>query len=330
MYALGVDIGGTKCAVCLGEENGDELRIVHRMNPRKTAEYSPEGMLAALLVDVRKCLELVPAGEPVAGIGVSCGNPLDSCAGLILSPPNLPGWDNIAVVEHFTRSTGLSSWLCNDANAGALAEWRFGAGRGCEHMIFLTFGTGFGAGLILNGRLYSGACDAAGETGHVRIAAHGPSGYGKIGSLEAFCSGGGIAQLARTFALREMQNGRPPRFCPDSGVLESLTAEKVGRAAKEGDPAAKEVFEFSGEQLGKGLSLLIDLFNPERIVIGGIFSRCRDLLWPAAERVIRAEALPASWKVCEVLPCELGESIGDMAALAVAVYHWEAGGDRGR
>lgn len=326
MYAIGVDIGGTKCAVCLGKGRGDTLRIVHKCEPRKTAEYSPAEMLDALLADVRECGARIPARETVIGTGISCGNPLDSRAGLILSPPNLPGWDRIEVVDWFRRGTGLPAWLCNDANAGALAEWRYGAGRGCEHMIFLTFGTGFGAGLILNGGLYSGACDAAGETGHVRIAAHGPVGYGKIGSYEAFCSGGGIAQIARTFALRDIQNGKPSAMCPDVAGLEALTAASAARAAREGDPTAKEVFELSGAQLGRALAMLIDLFNPERIVVGGIFSRCRDLIWPAAERVIMEEALPDSRKACTVLPCELSESIGDMAALSVAVYYWEQGG----
>ena len=330
MYAIGVDIGGTKCAVCLGEAGDGTLRVLHKKEPRRTAGCPPGEMLGALLDDALECMARVPAGESVAGIGISCGNPLDCRAGLILSPPNLPGWDRVEVVEHFRRGTGLPAWLCNDANAGALAEWRFGAGRGCEHMIFLTFGTGFGAGLILNGRLYSGACDAAGETGHVRIATHGPAGYGKIGSLEAFCSGGGIAQLARTFALRDIQSGKPSAFCPNIESLESLTAESVARAAREGNATAREVFELSGAQLGKGLSMLIDLFNPERIVIGGIFSRCRDLLWRAAERVIEDEALADSRKVCRILPCELSESVGDMAALAVAAYSLELGGDEGR
>ncbi len=330
MYAIGVDIGGTKCAVCLGKAGGDTLRIVHKCEPRKTAEHSPAEMLDGLLVDVRECGARIPAGETVAGIGISCGNPLDSQAGLILSPPNLPGWDRIEVVDRFRNETGLPAWLCNDANAGALAEWRYGAGRGCEHMIFLTFGTGFGAGLILNGRLYAGACDAAGETGHVRIASHGPVGYGKIGSYEAFCSGGGIAQIARTYALRDIQNGKPSVLCPDVAGLESLTAESAARAAREGDPTAKEVFELSGAQLGRALAMLIDLFNPERIVVAGIFSRCRDLIWPAAERVIVEEALSDSRKACTVLPCELSESVGDMAALSVAVYYWEHGGGKKR
>ncbi len=327
MYAVGVDIGGTKCAVSLGESTADSLRVLHRASPRRSAGRAPMEMLRDLLDDVRDCLARLPEGASACGIGISCGGPLDSRAGLILSPPNLPGWDRIEVVSWFERETGLPAWLCNDADAGALAEWRHGAGRGCRDMIFITCGTGFGAGLVLNGALYEGASGAAGEIGHVRAETHGPTGYGKVGSYEGFCSGGGIAQVARTLALREIQAGRPPSFCRGPREVEGLTAESAARAARAGDPVALEVFELSGGMLGRALATLIDLLNPERIVIGGIFARCRDLLWPAAERVIGREALPGSAAACEVLPAELSESIGDMAALTVAEYRSRKGGD---
>lgn len=250
MYAIGVDIGGTKCAVSFGKIEEGKLRILSKKEPRRTAGCPPAEMLGMLLEDVKECLMLLPEGKNAAGIGISCGNPLDSCRGMILSPPNLPGWDRIAVVDYFVQATGLKAWLCNDANAGALAEWRFGAGRGCDHMIFLTFGTGFGAGLILNSRLYEGANNSAGEIGHLRVADFGPAGYGKIGSLEGFCSGGGIAQLARTFALRDIQRGRPSALCPNREKLENMTAEKVGLAASAGDPTALEILEHTGMWLG--------------------------------------------------------------------------------
>ncbi|MDI9371257.1 MAG: ROK family protein [Synergistaceae bacterium] len=326
MHFVGVDIGGTKCAASLGEASGGELRVLHRAVPRRTAGRAPKEMLGGLLEDVRECLARLPGGASASGIGISCGGPLDSRKGLILSPPNLPGWDRVDAVGWFGRGTGLPAWLCNDADAGALAEWRYGAGRGCRDMVFITCGTGFGAGLILNGGLYEGSSGAAGEIGHVRAEMHGPTGYGKIGSYEGFCSGGGIAQIARTLALREIQTGRPPSFCRTPHELEGITAESVAGAAYEGDRVAVEVFSLSGEVLGRALAVLIDLFNPERIVIGGVFARCRDLLWPAAERAIKLEALPGSAAACEVLPAELSESIGDMAALAVAEYRSSKGG----
>ena len=328
MKLIGVDIGGTKCAVSLGEsDGGGGVRLLERCPARPTARLPAEEMLALLAEDARRLC--AGAEETPAAVGVSCGGPLDSRAGLILSPPNLPGWDAVPVTAFLEERLGLPAFLCNDANAGALAEWRMGAGRGCENMIFMTFGTGLGAGLILNGRLYEGTCDFAGETGHIRLAGHGPVGYGKIGSFEGFCSGGGIAQLAADFVRAEHQRGRRPTLCPTPEELPGLTAEKVGRAAKRGDALAKAVLAESGRMLGRGLAILIDLLNPERIVIGSIFARSREELWPAAEAVLEREALPAARAACAVVPAGLTESVGDLAALTVAAYRLEQGGRAG-
>ena len=190
-------------------------------------------------------------------------------------------------------------------------------------MVFMTFGTGLGAGLILNGQLYEGTSDSAGELGHIRLAPFGPIGYGKMGSFEGFCSGGGIAQLAKSYAMEELQMGRSPALCPTAADLESLTAEKVCIAAREGDPLAKKIIGKCGQMLGVGLSIVMDLLNPEKIVIGSVFTRARDLLWPAAQAVILEEALEYTRGVCEVVPCGLTESVGDIAALTVADYYWE-------
>ena len=236
MFAIGVDIGGTKCAVCLGQMSEDSVEILYKCTPHPTASFSPEEMIHRLSEDVRDCMAHAP-DRPV-GIGISCGGPLDSRTGRILSPPNLPGWDDIPIVERLQAPTGLPAWLCNDANACALAEWRFGAGRGCSSMLFLTFGTGLGAGVILDGHLYTGASDMAGELGHIRLSESGPVGYGKMGSFEGFCSGGGIAQLARMFLLQELQRGKKPDLCPHVEQLDTITTADVGRAAQAGDPLA--------------------------------------------------------------------------------------------
>ena len=162
MYLAGVDIGGTKCAACIGRADGEQVEVLCRAVPRATREYTPAGMLEALAGDLRDCLAALPAWERAEGIGISCGGPLDSRAGIVLSPPNLPGWDAVPAAKILSERTGLPAWLCNDANAGALAEWQYGAGRGCRDLVFLTFGTGLGAGLILGGRLYEGASGMAG------------------------------------------------------------------------------------------------------------------------------------------------------------------------
>lgn len=321
MLFIGVDIGGTKCAVCLGQVGKERATILHKCEPKRTRAYSPQEMLDCIVEDILICKNMLKSQDKIQAIGISCGGPLNSKTGTILSPPNLPEWDIIPIVEYLEQKTGIKTWLCNDANAGALAEWKLGAGRGCSNMIFITFGTGLGAGIILNGSLYTGTNDMAGELGHIRLSDYGPVGYGKMGSFEGFCSGGGIVQLAKMMILQELQMGNKPEICSLVSDLENITAKEIGLAAKKGDMLARKILKHVGIQLGKGLSILIDLLNPERIVIGSIFARCYEEIWPWAESVIHEETLPQSREVCQVVPSQLSESLGDIAALMVAAYY---------
>jgi glucokinase len=311
---LGVNIGGTKTAVVLGRVAGDGVEIIDKtlFPTGKGPKPTVEKILASIDELVSK------HGAEVESVGVICGGPLDSKQGVIKSPPNLVGWDDVPIVGILQEKLGVKARLENDANACAVAEWRYGAARGCSNVVFLTFGTGMGAGLILNGRLYAGASDMAGEVGHMRLSDNGPVGYGKAGSFEGFCSGGGIAQLAHTKALEVLQMGGKVSFCPSVDALQTITAKTVAEAAAKGDPLAMEIYRTSGEYLGRGLSILIDVLNPEVIVIGGIFTRSRELLWPAAEAVINRECLGYNRGACRVVPSTLGEGIEDVASIAVA------------
>ena len=282
---LGLDIGGTKCALVSGTEN---CEILSRYEI-KTADYPDWRDLIDALLAQR------PAGQ-YAAVGVSCGGPLDSARGLILSPPNLPGWDEVPIAAYLQEKLGIPAFVQNDANACALAEWRFGAGRGCRNMVFLTCGTGFGAGLILDGRLYSGTNDMAGEIGHVRAEKDGPEGYGKRGSYEGFCSGAGIAQLTGGVSARE-----------------------AVQRADAGDERMLAALHASAERMGACFAMMIDLLNPERIVVGSIFARAERHFRDAMQRVIDREALPLSRAVCRVVPAQLGDAIGDYAALSVGI-----------
>lgn len=282
---LGLDIGGTKCALVSGTEN---CEILSRYEV-KTADYANwRDVIDALL---KHC----PKGE-YAAMGVSCGGPLDSARGLILSPPNLPGWDEVPIIAYLEERLGIPAFIQNDANACALAEWRFGAGRGCRNMVFLTCGTGLGAGLILDGRLYSGTNDMAGEIGHVRAEKTGPIGYGKEGSYEGFCSGGGIQQLTGGVSARE-----------------------AVQRADNGDEAMLSALHVSAEHMGACFAILIDLLNPERIVVGSIFARAERHFRENMQRIIDREALALSASVCQVVPAQLGDAIGDYAALSVGI-----------
>ena len=293
---LGFDIGGTKCAVILGQTEGENVRVIDRL-----ALATPIGPTEALasLEEIAKKLLTRNRCQPEA-IGISCGGPLDSRRGVVLSPPNLPGWDNVEICKRFSQTFGITARLQNDANACAYAEWKWGAGRGVASLVFLTFGTGMGAGLVLDGRLYSGASDFAGEIGHMRLADDGPLGYGKRGSFEGFCSGAGMVRLAQERGL----------------VI--TDAQQIFEMDDKGNALASKVIAITAEQLGRGLAVIVDVLNPDMIVIGSIFARQREKLWPIAEKVLRAEALAGALEVCRIVPAALGEQIGDLAALSIA------------
>lgn len=312
---IGVDIGGTKCAVSLGLTNDERIGIKDKTGFPTT---EVQGTIASIKDGIRNVLGRNGLGEKdISAIGISCGGPLDSGTGVIMSPPNLPGWDNIPIVDLLSEEFGIPGAVHNDANACALAEWKFGAGKGTRNMVFMTFGTGLGAGLILDGKLYTGANDNAGELGHVRLEEYGPVGYGKAGSFEGFCSGGGIVQLAQTLVKERLQMGESVGWCP-GGDTGGITAKAVAEAARAGDPLAKEIYRISALHLGKGLSIVMDILNPELIVIGSIYARNEAMMKPLMEEMLAREALPLARKACRIVPAALGESLGDYAALSVA------------
>jgi len=318
MNVIGIDIGGTKCAVTYGKVNNNgSIEIVDKA---KFDTANVNETIDNLLKTTSALMQKYSLDSSnTSAIGISCGGPLDSKKGLIMSPPNLPGWDNIPIVEYFEKRFGIKTAVQNDANACALAEWKFGAAQGYNNVIFMTFGTGMGAGLILDGRLYVGTNDNAGEVGHIRLEKTGPVGYGKAGSFEGFCSGGGIAQLARVKVMEKLQMGEPVSFCNSLNELDRLTAKSVAEAAETGDPLALEIYCESASYLGKALSIIIDVLNPEIIVLGSIYCRAQNLIEPAMQAVIDRETIVHTRRVCKIVPAGLGESIGDYAALSVAV-----------
>ncbi len=317
-YLLGFDIGGTKSAVILGRNREDMCpEIVEREEISTFAAGKTEDTLSRMVYIAKRQLEknqLKPM-DVLAG-GISCGGPLDSKKGLILSPPNLPGWDHIAITDRLNSVFQCPFTLQNDANAGALAEWRYGAGAGLENVVFITFGTGCGAGLILDGKLFAGTNDMAGECGHVRLSEYGPAGYGKCGSMEGFCSGAGLARLGENMLKAYEQRGKTSALHSFQG---HMTAKDIALAALSGDALASEVFRISSEKLGYGLAMLIDILNPQTIILGGIFARCEGLIRPHVDRILACECLPGSLERCTIQPSKLGEAIGDYAALATAL-----------
>jgi len=314
-YYIGLDIGGTKCAQTLGKYVVSEC--VPKIEIREefpTAGKTPDEVLERFSAFIAKELEK----HPIDGIGISCGGPLDSGHGIIMRPPSLPLWDDIKIVEYFENKFGIKTYLQNDANACAVAEWKFGSGRGVDNMVFLTFGTGFGAGLILSGRLYGGTSDNAGEIGHIRLTDNGPEGYRKNGSCEGYCSGSGMARLAKILGKKKSLEAAYNEYVKAVGGEDKISAKTMAEYARTGNKFCKAVYKKSGEMLGRAIAILVDLLDPQKIVIGGIFMRANDLLMPYAEKVMKKECLSFSLKDVEVVPAGLGENIGDYAALSVA------------
>jgi glucokinase len=310
---VGVDIGGTKTAVVLAD---NPTHILYREEfptlPSLGPDHAIEKIQEKIDAGIRHCAQ--SAGFR---IGVSCGGPLDRVRGIIQSPPNLVSWANIPIKEILERKFGVPCQLENDANAGAVAEHRYGAGEGCSDLIFLTMGTGFGAGLILSGELFRGASEMAGEIGHVRLTEEGPIGYGKVGSVEGWASGWGMAQHGAEI-LRSAQRAGEFSTLTEIAAQRDITSRDIGQAALNGDNVAQRIVCVTGEKLGHALAILVDVLNPGRIVIGGMVLRLGRLLLEPAMDVMRREALAQSTAACQVVPARLGDRIGDVSALCIA------------
>ncbi len=288
---VGIDIGGTKTAVILGNSLPEILirKSFPTMDPVNT------------LKKIEEIIKKISQEYNFSAIGISCGGPLNIKTGAILSPPNLPGWDEIYIVDYFEKIFSCPVYLENDANACAMAEWQWGAGRDCRNLVFLTFGTGLGAGLIFNNQLYRGSEDMAGELGHWRLAEDGPLGYNKAGSFEGFCSGGGISLLHKEKSTHV------------------LSTKEICEQATQGSQVALNTINRSAQYLGKGLALLIDLLNPDKIIIGSVFARSETLFRAEMEKELQKEVLSSLYAPERIVSAELDEQIGDFATLVVAM-----------
>jgi glucokinase len=304
-WVLGLDIGGTKTAIVAGSVTGTVLeRQAHPSEAGRGFAGMWESMTAAAGQLVAR------RGAPLA-IGVSIGGPLDAERGIIYSPPNLPGWDAIPLKDRLVEHFGVPAFVEHDARAGALAEWMFGAARGATNVVYLTFGTGLGAGMILGGQLYRGASGDAGEVGHWRMGRSGPEAYGKTASWEAMASGAGLPKLARY------------RY-PSEPWPDDLSAEILIRLAREGDARARDVLNESALSLGAGIAQLVDLLNPDIVVLGSLAVRAGAEFLPVVRDVVARECTPRTRR-CPVVASELGVEAGDIAALCAAIHHGRLG-----
>ncbi len=313
MHVIGLDIGGTKCAITLAKILESDIEFVKK-EKFMTAGLTPYEVIDRYSEYISEWIK----DYTVGGIGISCGGPLDSTNGIIMSPPNLPDWEDIHIVDVLKERFNIPVYLQNDANACAVAEWKYGAGKGYNNVVFLTFGTGLGAGLILNGKLYYGANDNAGEIGHVRMEKSGPIGYGKNGSAEGFCSGNGIKNLAYLEAEKLVKKGIINSIDELMDTSEGVSAKTIAEQAYKGNEFCKKIFAKCGKVFGRVLALIVDVINPEVIICGGVFMRHHDLIMPSAGKVLEKEALSFSRSIIKILPAGLGEKVGDYAAVSLA------------
>ena len=299
---IGLDVGGTKTAVVSGSAKAEILQREEILTQahRPFAETFPR---------ICRIISRLGLESSVDAISVSVGGPLRIGAGELIDPPHLPGWHGVPLKRELeTAFPGIPVFVEHDGNAGALAEFHFGIGRGREdlrHLVFLTFGTGMGAGFIVNGRVVHGVTDTAGEIGHWRLADHGPSGFGKSGSFEGFASGEGLVRLATR------RNGR--RWPPETSIR-SLVEDMLSDEAE-----ALEVAAEAGRWLGRGLALLVDALNPQAIVLGSLAVVLGERVLASAREVVAAEALPQATAACTIAPAALGNRIGDVASLMAAI-----------
>lgn len=293
-YYIGIDVGGTKTSIVLATE---DCKILKKIKFSTFTQFDDN------LIKIKQEINIIidSSYNHITAIGISAGGPLDSEKGLFISPPHLPTWHNINIKELLEKEFNIPTFLENDANACALAEYYYGNGRGAKNFAFLTFGTGLGVGLIFDGKLYRGSNNQAGELGHVRIAEEGPLCFGKRGCVESFCSGAGISLLHEQLTGKKIS-----------------TKEIFDRAEKKQDKVAINTIRISSEKLGIVLSILIDLLALDRIVIGSIYTRSQEIIDNYMLDIMNSEILEINRGLCGIKTSYLDENLGDIAAITVA------------
>lgn len=317
---LALDIGGTKLAAGVVTPDGALLASVREPTalgdgPRRIVDRLVE-------LGAKVTSEAGLTTGDLAAVGVGCGGPLDVERGIVQDPPNLPGWTDVPLVAWLRGAFGRPVYLDNDANAAALAEHRWGAGRGCGSIVYLTISTGIGGGVVIGDELLRGANGNAAEIGHMSVAIDGwPCVCGRRGCLEAFASGTNIARRAR----EAVEAGEASGMTELAGSTGSITAQTVAEAARRGDPLARRIWDETTMVLGAGLANVLNVFNPSRIILGGGVTHAGELLFEPVRRAALSQTLGPQAEVADIVPAELGETIGIHGAAAVALARLEQG-----
>lgn len=308
---IGIDVGGTNVKIALVDDNG---KIIYSNSVPTYAkmgyEYTVNNIKQAIK-DLMKETNTTPSD--IEGIGFDFPGQVDCKTGVVKLAPNIPGWVNVPIAQMIEDEFHIPTRIDNDVRCAALGELKFGAGRGCENFICITVGTGIGSGIVINGKVVRGATNAAGELGHIKLQMNGGPicGCGDTGCLEAFASGPAIVAMAQEY----IKGGKSTKFREMAAVEGGeITPYMVAKAAEEGDPVAKRIFEIVGEYIGIGLTSVINLLNPERVIIGGGVAESGELLLGPIKKTIKERAMVVAGNAVEIVPAQLGNSAGVIGA----------------
>lgn len=311
--SIGVDLGGTKILTALVSPEGD--MIAGKRSPT-AARSGPEEVIARIFTTIEQVLHQANAeiGD-IRGIGIAAAGALDTERGVVTTSPNLPGWRDVPLRGMVRDRFGAAAFLINDANAAALGEHRFGAGKSVDNLIYITVSTGIGGGIIIDGKLYQGAGGSAGEVGHMTIDINGPRcSCGSNGCLEVLASGTALAREAQR-CITEGAESSILRLA--DGKISSITAKIVSDAAQDGDLLARELIHRTGTYLGIGLANLVNIFNPEMIIVGGGLSNIGDMLLNPARQMVMERAFKVAAQRVRIVPSQLG---GNAEAVGAAAF----------
>ena len=302
---IGIDVGGTNVKIALVDTKG---KIVYSNSVPTRAEMGYEytvNNIKQAIYDLLKETKLTT--KDIEGIGFGFPGQVDYKAGIVRNAPNIPGWVEVPIAKLIEDEFKIPTRVDNDVRCAALGELNYGAGKGCENLICITVGTGIGSGLILNGKLVRGASNAAGEIGHIKLNMNGGPicGCGDTGCLEAFASGPSIVAMAEDY----IRGGKSTKF-REMASGGQITPYIVCEAAKAGDPVAQRIFTIMGEYIGIGLASVVNLLNPERIIVGGGVADAGEILLAPMAEALKKRAMKIAGAAVEIVPAQLGNTAG--------------------
>lgn len=308
-YRIGVDVGGTNVKIALVDTEGS---IVYSNSIPTRAEMGYEYTVSSIkqaITDLMK--ETKTSNEVIEGIGFGFPGQIDCTNGVVRLLPNIPGWVNVPIAKIIEDEFGIPTKVDNDVRCAALGELNYGAGKGCKNLICITVGTGIGSGLIVNGKLVRGADNAAGEIGHIKLSMDETApicGCGDTGCLEAYASGPAIVAMAEDY----IKGGKSTKYRELASP--EITPYVVCEAAKQGDAVARRIFTIIGRYIGIGMASVVNLLNPEKIIVGGGVAGAGDILLKPLEKALKERAMPISGGSVEVVPAQLGNTAGVIGA----------------